>query len=102
MALQIAGRAGRFGTKWEHGYVTTFKPTDIVTLKYLMTQNTEPITQAGLHPTAEQIELYAYHLPNSPMSNLMVNELISISISISKHFHIFRCNFRIFSNHYQR
>lgn len=78
MALQIAGRAGRFGTKWEHGYVTTFKPTDIVTLKYLLSQSPEPITQAGLHPTADQIELYAFHLPNSSMSNLIVNELLFI------------------------
>lgn len=73
-ALQIAGRAGRFGTKWDHGYVTTFKPTDIVTLKYLLSQDPEPITQAGVHPTATQIQLYAFHLPDSTMSNLIVGE----------------------------
>ncbi|XP_036359035.1 ATP-dependent RNA helicase SUV3 homolog, mitochondrial-like [Octopus sinensis] len=28
--------------------------------------------QAGLHPTADQIELFAYHLPNATLSNLMV------------------------------
>ena len=28
-ALQIAGRAGRFGTKWETGHVTTFKQEEI-------------------------------------------------------------------------
>lgn len=70
-ALQIAGRAGRYGTQWEHGYVTTFKRTDLPTLKYLLSQKPEPITQAGLHPTADQIELYAYHLPNSSLSNLL-------------------------------
>ncbi|XP_024942536.1 ATP-dependent RNA helicase SUV3 homolog, mitochondrial isoform X2 [Cephus cinctus] len=70
-ALQIAGRAGRYGTQWEKGFVTTFKPEDLNTLKNLLTQAPEPITQAGLHPTADQIELYAYHLPNSPLSNLM-------------------------------
>ena len=33
-ALQIAGRAGRFGTKWETGHVTTFKQEEIkVTFK---------------------------------------------------------------------
>jgi ATP-dependent RNA helicase SUPV3L1/SUV3 len=28
-ALQIAGRAGRFNTQWETGYVTTFKQAEI-------------------------------------------------------------------------
>lgn len=66
------GRAGRFRTQWEHGYVTTFKPTDLPTLKYLLAQKPEPITQAGLHPTADQIELYAYHLPHASLNSLMV------------------------------
>ncbi|PSN44213.1 ATP-dependent RNA helicase SUV3 [Blattella germanica] len=70
-ALQIAGRAGRYGTQFEKGYVTTFKAEDLSTLKNLLSQLPEPITKAGLHPTAEQIELYAYHLPNSTLSNLM-------------------------------
>ncbi|XP_049859048.1 ATP-dependent RNA helicase SUV3 homolog, mitochondrial isoform X2 [Schistocerca gregaria] len=70
-ALQISGRAGRYGTQFDKGYVTTFKPEDLITLKSLLAQKPETITQAGLHPTAEQIELYAYHLPNSTLSNLM-------------------------------
>jgi len=55
------------------GYVTTFKREDLPTLKNLLSQTPETITQAGLHPTVDQIELYAYHLPNSPLSNLMVS-----------------------------
>ncbi|XP_057658150.1 ATP-dependent RNA helicase SUV3 homolog, mitochondrial [Diorhabda carinulata] len=70
-ALQIAGRAGRYGTQWPEGSVTTFKPEDLPTLQNLLSSEPDPITQAGLHPTAEQIELYAYHLPNSTLSNLM-------------------------------
>ncbi|XP_070498173.1 ATP-dependent RNA helicase SUV3 homolog, mitochondrial [Chironomus tepperi] len=70
-ALQIAGRAGRYGTQWEEGFVTTFRPEDLQTLTGLMKKSPEPLTQAGLHPTADQIELYAYHLPNSTLSNLM-------------------------------
>ncbi|KAJ8685530.1 hypothetical protein QAD02_021323 [Eretmocerus hayati] len=53
------------------GYVTTFKPDDLPTLKHLLSQSPELITQAGLHPTADQIELYAYHLPQAPLSDLM-------------------------------
>lgn len=70
-ALQIAGRAGRYGTQWEHGFVTSFKQEDLSTLRGLLGKMPDPLTQAGLHPTADQIELYAYHLPNSTLSNLM-------------------------------
>lgn len=38
-----------------------------------MTKTPDALTQAGLHPTADQIELYAYHLPNSTLSNLIVS-----------------------------
>lgn len=62
----------RYGTQWEQGFVTTYKPEDLPVLRNLLSQQPEPITQAGLHPTADQIELYAYHLPNSTLSNLMV------------------------------
>jgi ATP-dependent RNA helicase SUPV3L1/SUV3 len=74
-ALQIAGRAGRYGTQWEQGFVTSFKPEDLKTLKNILSKTPEPITQAGLHPTADQIELYAFHLPNSALSNLIVSFL---------------------------
>lgn len=79
--FDFTGRAGRFRTQWEHGYVTTFRKTDLPTLKYLLAEKPEPIIQAGLHPTADQIELYAYHLPNSSLSNLLVISYIS-SLSI--------------------
>lgn len=70
-ALQIAGRAGRYGTQFAHGYVTTFKNEDLPSLKRLLASQPDPISQVGLHPTAEQIELYAYHLPNATLSNLV-------------------------------
>lgn len=54
--------------------MTTFKAEDLKTLKSLLSSQPEPIIQAGLHPTADQIELYAYHLPNSTLSNLMVRK----------------------------
>lgn len=72
-ALQIAGRAGRYGTQFERGYVTAFKPEDLQTLQVILSKTPEPLTQAGLHPTADQIELYAYHLPDSALSNLIVS-----------------------------
>ncbi|XP_047363654.1 ATP-dependent RNA helicase SUV3 homolog, mitochondrial isoform X1 [Vespa velutina] len=88
-ALQIAGRAGRYGTQWETGYVTTYKSQDLPTLKNLLSQQPETITQAGLHPTSDQIELYAYHLPNTPLSNLVD---IFITLSIVDDSLYFMCN----------
>lgn len=88
-ALQIAGRAGRYGTQWEKGFVTTFKREDLPTLRNLLAQEPEVITQAGLHPTADQIELYAYYLPNSTLSNLMD---IFVSLSIVDDSLYFMCN----------
>lgn len=70
-ALQIAGRAGRYGTQWEHGYVTSMKPEDHSTLCRLLSHVPDDIEQAGLHPTADQIELFAYHLPSYTLSNLI-------------------------------
>lgn len=88
-ALQIAGRAGRFGTQWDHGFVTTYRADDLATLQSLLRQTPEPLTMAGLHPTADQIELYAYHLPNSTLSNLMD---IFVSLSTVDDALYFMCN----------
>nr|CAD7443941.1 unnamed protein product [Timema bartmani] len=92
-ALQIAGRAGRYGTQFDTGYVTTFKPEDLSTLQSLLSQQPEPIIKAGLHPTAEQIELYAYHLPNSTLSNLMD---IFVTLSTVDDSLYFMCNIEDF------
>jgi ATP-dependent RNA helicase SUPV3L1/SUV3 len=70
-ALQIAGRAGRFGTHFAHGYVTTFQKDDLPVLTDLLKDQPDELIKAGLHPTADQIEMYAYHLPNATLSNLM-------------------------------
>lgn len=69
--LQIAGRAGRFKTAHEIGYVTTYKPEDLRQLREIMSRPVQPIERGGLHPTAEQIELFAFHLPHLSLSNLI-------------------------------
>lgn len=69
--LQIAGRAGRFNTAHDTGYVTTFRAEDLRSLREIMSRGIEPIEKAGLHPTAEQIEMFAYHLPHLSLSNLV-------------------------------
>ena len=52
-ALQIAGRAGRYGTAWETGYVTTFKQEDLKQMTELLKLTPGEILQAG----AAELEL---------------------------------------------
>ena len=76
---QIAGRAGRFNTQYEKGFVTTLEPKDLAYLREMMEAEIDGITQVGLNPTADQIELFAFHLPDAPLSNL-----IDVFVSLSK------------------
>ncbi|XP_023060817.1 ATP-dependent RNA helicase SUPV3L1, mitochondrial [Piliocolobus tephrosceles] len=70
-ALQIAGRAGRFSSQFKEGEVTTMNQEDLSLLKEILKRPVDPVTAAGLHPTAEQIEMFAYHLPDTTLSNLI-------------------------------
>ncbi|KAJ3593433.1 hypothetical protein NHX12_005768 [Muraenolepis orangiensis] len=78
-ALQIAGRAGRFSSVFKEGQVTTMHRDDLPILKDILSHMVEPIQTAGLHPTADQIEMFAYHLPDATLSNL-----IDIFVSLSR------------------
>ncbi|XP_053307034.1 ATP-dependent RNA helicase SUPV3L1, mitochondrial [Spea bombifrons] len=78
-ALQIAGRAGRFSSQFKDGEVTTMFREDLPLLKEIMKKSVPDIETAGLHPTAEQIEMFAYHLPEATLSNL-----IDIFVSLSQ------------------
>ncbi|KRZ08097.1 ATP-dependent RNA helicase SUPV3L1, mitochondrial [Trichinella zimbabwensis] len=88
-ALQIAGRAGRFGTFHESGEVTTLRMEDLPALKAILTKPTEPIHAAGLFPTLEQIEMFAYYLPKATLSNLLD---IFVSLSAVDENRFFMCN----------
>ncbi|KAL7677906.1 hypothetical protein ACOME3_004136 [Neoechinorhynchus agilis] len=70
-ALQIAGRAGRFNSEFESGEVTTFRPKDLPILHEILSREVDPIHRVGLHPTADQIELLAYHLPKNSLTQLI-------------------------------
>lgn len=47
-------------------------------MKDILAKSPDNILQAGLHPTFEQLEMYAYHLPHATLSNL-VDIFISMS-----------------------
>ncbi|XP_056386282.1 ATP-dependent RNA helicase SUPV3L1, mitochondrial [Hyla sarda] len=78
-ALQIAGRAGRFSSMFKEGEVTTMLQDDLPLLKEILNKPVHDIQAAGLHPTAEQIEMFAYHLPDATLANL-----IDIFVSLSQ------------------
>ncbi|XP_067909410.1 ATP-dependent RNA helicase SUPV3L1, mitochondrial isoform X3 [Heterodontus francisci] len=78
-ALQIAGRAGRFNSAFQEGEVTTMNRDDLPVLQEILSRTVDPIEAAGLHPTADQIEMFAYQLPDATLSNL-----IDIFVSLSQ------------------
>ena len=77
MALQIAGRAGRFKHGSDCGFVTTLNNEDLPLLKRILKETVQPISSIGLFPNAEQLELFAYHLPKATLK-----EIIDIFVSV--------------------
>uniref|UniRef100_A0A0K0F6K7 RNA helicase n=1 Tax=Strongyloides venezuelensis TaxID=75913 RepID=A0A0K0F6K7_STRVS len=89
VALQIAGRAGRFGSCFEEGKVLTVKNKDLKNLKELMEKPIENISKAGIAPTFEQIETFSYHLPTAKLTNIL--DIFSSICSVSDTY--FLCDF---------
>uniref|UniRef100_A0AC35UBG9 RNA helicase n=1 Tax=Rhabditophanes sp. KR3021 TaxID=114890 RepID=A0AC35UBG9_9BILA len=87
-ALQIAGRAGRFGTTFANGQVLPMKDRDVSILKTILSKPVEAITSAGIAPTFEQLETFSYHLPNATLVNLL-DIFVSIC-SVNEHY--FMCD----------
>uniref|UniRef100_A0A0K0DD30 ATP-dependent RNA helicase SUV3 homolog, mitochondrial n=1 Tax=Angiostrongylus cantonensis TaxID=6313 RepID=A0A0K0DD30_ANGCA len=70
-ALQIIGRAGRFGTSFSDGIATTLRNEDIGTLREILSKPVEPIEVVGIAPTFEQIETFSFHLPQASFVHLL-------------------------------
>uniref|UniRef100_A0A0N5A211 RNA helicase n=1 Tax=Parastrongyloides trichosuri TaxID=131310 RepID=A0A0N5A211_PARTI len=70
-ALQIAGRAGRYGTAFSDGKVLALYEKDVRLLNDILKKPIEPIEKTGLAPTFEQIETFSYHLPNASFVNIL-------------------------------
>lgn len=62
LVKQIAGRAGRRGTAWEHGRVTVLKPQDRAFIEECLATELPQLDKAGLHPSWEQFEEFARRL----------------------------------------
>ncbi|GMR31567.1 hypothetical protein PMAYCL1PPCAC_01762, partial [Pristionchus mayeri] len=83
-ALQIAGRAGRYGTTHEGGVVTTQRHADISLFKQILDK--PPIEAVGIAPTFDQIETFSFHLPTASFVHLL--DIFVSVCSVSDHFFI--------------
>ncbi|CAO3659007.1 unnamed protein product [Umbelopsis ramanniana] len=68
---QIAGRAGRFGTTYAVGEVTTFEQKDLTYVHEAMDTPTLFLKTAGIHPTLDIIEMFAAQMPDAPFSTVL-------------------------------
>ena len=92
-ALQIAGRAGRYGTQFPDGEVTTLYKEDLKILHQIVSQPIEATDKAGISATAEQLELFSFHLPKNSLSSLVDIFTYVCKMDDSKYF---MCNTDIF------
>ncbi|CAF4035844.1 unnamed protein product, partial [Rotaria sp. Silwood1] len=60
-----------FTSAFPDGEVTTFRRDDLPLLKDIVNRQVESIKRVGRHPTAEQTDMFAYHLPKHSLSSLI-------------------------------
>uniref|UniRef100_A0A6N2L6X8 RNA helicase n=1 Tax=Salix viminalis TaxID=40686 RepID=A0A6N2L6X8_SALVM len=68
---QIAGRAGRRGSRYPDGLTTTLQLEDLDYLIDCLKQPFENVKKVGLFPFFEQVELFAGQLPNISFAHLL-------------------------------
>lgn len=68
---QIAGRAGRRGSRYPDGLTTTFELNDLEYLIECLKQPFEEVKKVGLFPFFEQVELFACQLSNVTFCKLL-------------------------------
>ncbi|KAI5080126.1 hypothetical protein GOP47_0005605 [Adiantum capillus-veneris] len=68
---QIAGRAGRRGSLYPEGLVTTFQASDLPRLHTCLGEPFPESCNAGLFPSCEQLQLFAKHMPDVKFSELL-------------------------------
>ncbi|KAH9603875.1 hypothetical protein KSS87_013563 [Heliosperma pusillum] len=68
---QIAGRAGRRGSRYPDGLTTTLLLEDLDYLIECLKQPFQEVTKVGLFPFYEQVELFAGQIPNTTFAQLL-------------------------------
>lgn len=56
---QIAGRAGRFQSRFEEGVVSARSRADLALIAHALKSPDDPVPAAGVAPTREQLQLFA-------------------------------------------
>ncbi|KAH7425485.1 hypothetical protein KP509_11G056800 [Ceratopteris richardii] len=68
---QIAGRAGRRGSLFPEGLVTTFHASDLPILCKCLAEPFLDSCSAGLFPSCDQLQLFAKHMPDAKFSEVL-------------------------------
>ncbi|CAK9150079.1 unnamed protein product [Ilex paraguariensis] len=89
---QIAGRAGRRGSRYPDGLTSTLHLDDLGYLIECLKKPFDEVKKLGLFPFFEQVELFAGQLPNATFSQLLEkfgeNCLLDMSYFLCRHDHI--------------
>ncbi|KAI6187673.1 RNA helicase [Aphelenchoides besseyi] len=71
MAVQIAGRAGRYNSPFKNGIVTAMTDDDAAILNDMLQKPIDEIKAAGIAPTYEQLECFAQQLKHFTFVKLL-------------------------------
>ncbi|XP_073062605.1 DExH-box ATP-dependent RNA helicase DExH18, mitochondrial isoform X2 [Primulina eburnea] len=89
---QIAGRAGRRGSRYPEGLTTTLQLEDLDYLIECLKKPFDNVKKVGLFPFFEQVELFAAQLPDMKFSHLLekfvANCRLDGSYFLCQHHHI--------------
>lgn len=85
---QIAGRAGRFKSKFQVGYITALEQSLMTDMKYLMEEPTQMIKKAGVLPSFAQLELLSVALPGKSLLSLL--DIFELLIQLDRNY--FMCD----------
>ncbi|KAL3850425.1 hypothetical protein ACJIZ3_012307 [Penstemon smallii] len=89
---QIAGRAGRRGSRYPDGLTTTLNQEDLDYLIECLKKPFDEVKRVGLFPFFEQVELFAGQLPNMKFTKLLErfseNCRLDGSYFLCQHMHI--------------
>lgn len=83
--LQIAGRAGRFGSKFPDGSVVCMRDRDVPLLLQSFAQASAMIERAGLLPDYEQLRLFHSSLQDTPEGiSMRFSEMLDRFVDMSR------------------
>ena len=86
LALQIAGRAGRYGSAYDIGHVTAFGQKNLDDFNKIARTQPVEVKKAGISPTFDQLEMFGYHLPGYNLKDLI--EMFNLIAQLDDNFFV--------------